>query len=103
MLSPMASTAPRMVSSFSWPRIIIIPGPAAGSGWVSPSIMPTTRRHWSVSGQPAQLAYAYAPGEEHDGVTIELPFAVAQSASAALLAWAVPGLREEMINELLRA
>jgi ATP-dependent helicase HrpA len=57
----------------------------------------------SVSGQQAQLAYAYAPGEDHDGVTIELPFAVAQSASAALLAWAVPGLREEMINELLRA
>jgi ATP-dependent helicase HrpA len=57
----------------------------------------------SVGGQPAQLAYAYAPGEEHDGVTIELPFAVAQSASASLIEWSVPGLREEMINELLRA
>jgi len=49
------------------------------------------------------LAYAYAPGEEHDGVTIELPFALVHSASSALLEWAVPGLREEMAGELLRA
>jgi len=56
-----------------------------------------------VGGQPVPLAYAYAPGEEHDGVTIELPFALVQSASAALLEWAVPGLRGEMIGELLRA
>jgi ATP-dependent RNA helicase HrpA len=56
-----------------------------------------------VSGQSLALAYAYAPGEEHDGVTIELPFTFAQTASAALVEWAVPGLREEMIAGLLRA
>jgi ATP-dependent helicase HrpA len=56
-----------------------------------------------VSGQSVALAYAYAPGEEHDGVTIELPFTIAQTASSALIEWAVPGLREEMISELLRA
>jgi len=56
-----------------------------------------------VGGQPVALSYAYAPGEEHDGVTIRLPFTLAQSASAAVLEWAVPGLREEKINELLRA
>jgi ATP-dependent helicase HrpA len=56
-----------------------------------------------VGGQPVALSYAYAPGEEHDGVTIKLPFTLAQSASAAVLEWAVPGLREEKINELLRA
>ena len=56
-----------------------------------------------VGGQPVALAYAYAPGEEHDGVTIELPFTLAQTASSALIEWAVPGLREEMIGELLRA
>ena len=57
----------------------------------------------TVNGQLVPLAYAYAPGEEHDGVTIQLPFAVAQAASSALIEWAVPGLREEVINELLRA
>ncbi len=56
-----------------------------------------------VSGQPAAVSYAYAPGEAHDGVTIKLPFTVAQTASAAWLEWAVPGLREDKITELLRA
>jgi ATP-dependent helicase HrpA len=56
-----------------------------------------------VAGQPVSVAYAYAPGEEHDGVTIELPFSLAQTASPGFVEWAVPGLREEMINELLRA
>ena len=56
-----------------------------------------------VGGQPVALTYAYAPGEEHDGVTITLPFTLAQSISPALLEWAVPGLRGEKIGELLRA
>ena len=56
-----------------------------------------------VGGQPVALAYAYAPGEDHDGVTIQLPFSLAHSASASLLEWAVPGLREEKISTLLRA
>ncbi|HWD17903.1 MAG TPA: ATP-dependent RNA helicase HrpA [Verrucomicrobiae bacterium] len=57
----------------------------------------------SVGGQPLAVGYAYAPGEAHDGVTIEVPFSMAQTASSALLEWAVPGLRAEMIAELLRA
>src|SRR5205814_35237 len=56
-----------------------------------------------VGGQPVALAYAYAPGEDHDGVTIQLPFSLAQTACASLLEWAVPGLREEKISTLLRA
>jgi ATP-dependent helicase HrpA len=56
-----------------------------------------------MSGQPVSVAYAYAPGEEHDGVTIKLPFTLAQTVSSALLEWAVPGLREEKISQLLRA
>jgi ATP-dependent helicase HrpA len=56
-----------------------------------------------VSGQPVAVSYAYAPGEAHDGVTIRLPFTIAQTASAAWLEWAVPGLREEKVAELLRA
>ena len=56
-----------------------------------------------VGGQPVALAYAYAPGEDHDGVTIRLPFSLAHSASASLLEWAVPGLRDEKISTLLRA
>ena len=36
-------------------------------------------------------------------MTIQLPFSLAQTASASLLEWAVPGLREEKISTLLRA
>jgi len=57
----------------------------------------------AVSGQPVAVEYAYAPGEEHDGVTIKLPFTIAQSTPAGLLEWAVPGMREEKISALLRA
>ncbi len=56
-----------------------------------------------VGGQPVAISYAYAPGEEHDGITIKIPFTLAQTASGSFLEWAVPGLREEKIAELLRA
>ena len=55
-----------------------------------------------VGEQPVALAYAYAPGEEHDGVTVRLPVALAETASASMLEWAVPGLREAKLEELLR-
>ncbi len=54
-------------------------------------------------GQAVPLAYAYAPGEEHDGVTIRLPVTLADAVSPALLEWSVPGLRAAMMEELLRS
>jgi ATP-dependent helicase HrpA len=49
------------------------------------------------------LSYAYAPGEEADGVTVKLGFSLAQTVSQASVEWSVPGLREGLITELLRA
>jgi ATP-dependent helicase HrpA len=48
------------------------------------------------------LQYAYAPGEEHDGVTVQVPLNVAHRVPPGLLEWAVPGYREEQIQHLLR-
>ena len=56
-----------------------------------------------VSGQTVPVEYAYAPGEEHDGATLQVPFAIAQSADAATMDWAVPGLRSKFVLELLRS
>jgi ATP-dependent helicase HrpA len=56
-----------------------------------------------LEGQSVPVSYAYSPGEEQDGVTLELPCGLAQSVSPAQVEWAVPGLREAQINELLRA
>ncbi|MEI9866000.1 MAG: ATP-dependent RNA helicase HrpA [Limisphaerales bacterium] len=56
-----------------------------------------------LGGQPVALSYAYTPGEEQDGVTVKLGFSLAQTISQASVEWAVPGLREGLIGELLRA
>jgi ATP-dependent helicase HrpA len=56
-----------------------------------------------LAGQPVALSYAYQPGEEQDGVTVKLGFALAQTVSQSCVEWAVPGLREGLVNELLRA
>ena len=56
-----------------------------------------------LGGQPVALSYAYLPGEEEDGVTVKLGFSLAQTVSQSRVEWAVPGLREGLVNELLRA
>jgi ATP-dependent helicase HrpA len=53
--------------------------------------------------QPLPLRYAYAPGEDWDGVTVQLPVELARSLSPAAVQWAVPGLRAEQVGELLRS
>jgi ATP-dependent helicase HrpA len=49
------------------------------------------------------LEYAYAPGEEHDGVTVKLPFALAHRIQPGMLDWIVPGLRDEQVEFLLKS
>ena len=56
-----------------------------------------------LGGQPVALTYAYSPGEEQDGVTVKLGFGLAQTISQSCVEWAVPGLREGLVTELLRA
>ncbi len=56
-----------------------------------------------LGGQPVALSYAYTPGEEQDGVTVKLGFSLAQTVSQASVEWSVPGLREGLLQELLRA
>ena len=56
-----------------------------------------------LGGQPVAVAYAYSPGEENDGATVKLGFSLAQTVSQSGVEWSVPGLREGLVNELLRA
>jgi len=56
-----------------------------------------------LGGQPVEVAYAYSPGEENDGATVRLGFSLAQTVSQSCVEWSVPGLREGLVNELLRA
>jgi ATP-dependent helicase HrpA len=56
-----------------------------------------------LGGRSVPVSYSYSPGEEQDGVTLKLDPALAQTVSPASVEWAVPGLREGQIGELLRA
>ncbi len=49
------------------------------------------------------LAYAYAPGEERDGVTVRVPLPAVEGLTAGQVQWMVPGLRVEQAETLLRA
>ncbi len=48
------------------------------------------------------IRYAYAPGEEDDGVTLKLPVEVARTIEPAQLQWVVPAFRQAQAAELLR-
>jgi ATP-dependent helicase HrpA len=49
------------------------------------------------------VSYAYRPGGERDGVTVQVPADVAQHLTSGKMQWMVPGLRAEIIGVLLRA
>ncbi|RME95209.1 MAG: ATP-dependent RNA helicase HrpA, partial [Verrucomicrobia bacterium] len=49
------------------------------------------------------VRYAYAPGEETDGVTVRLEAPLVELVDPAALEWAVPALREERVLALLQA
>lgn len=48
------------------------------------------------------VVYAYAPGEERDGVTLQLTAPIAERVDPGQLDWLVPSLRAERIEQLLR-
>ena len=70
-----------------------------GSG-VDPRHFPTP---WPWPTNTLPLSYRYAPGEDHDGVTVRVPARMVQVLSAEALDWLVPGFREEQIDCLLQA
>jgi ATP-dependent helicase HrpA len=49
------------------------------------------------------LSYEFAPGEPADGVTVDIPLATLNQVTGAEFSWQVPGLREELITELIRS
>ena len=51
----------------------------------------------------AALSYAFAPGEPGDGVTVSVPLAALSAVRTEEFSWQVPGLREELVTELIRS
>jgi ATP-dependent helicase HrpA len=48
------------------------------------------------------LTYAFEPGSESDGVTIDIPLKTLNQAHPAEFSWQIPGLRLELVTELIR-
>lgn len=55
-----------------------------------------------VDGEEVPLSYAYRPGQDRDGVTLQLPYKLVHFVQPEVLDWLVPGLLEEKITHLLR-
>jgi ATP-dependent RNA helicase HrpA len=49
------------------------------------------------------LSYAFEPGTETDGVTIDIPLSTLNQARPEEFSWQVPGLRQELVTELIRS
>jgi len=55
------------------------------------------------NGEQLPLSYAYAPGQDEDGVTLRVPYRLMDAVRPDVLEWLVPGLRLEKITCLLRS
>jgi ATP-dependent helicase HrpA len=57
----------------------------------------------SLGNTALPVTYNYKPGEEHDGVTVQVPAQLAGHLTSGQVQWMVPGNREELANVMLRA
>lgn len=57
----------------------------------------------TFNGRRLELSYAYRPGEEHDGATLQVPIADFLRLDRATFEWSVPGLVRERVYHLLKA
>ena len=71
--------------------------------WTSSS--PSLAGSGSGSGGPAGLtvSYTFEPGHDADGVTIDIPLKTLNQASPEEFSWQIPGLRLELVTELIRS
>ena len=49
------------------------------------------------------MSYAFTPGSSRDGVTLSIPIEVLERVSDEGTDWLVPGMREELVTEMIRA
>ncbi len=56
-----------------------------------------------IGGVRLGLSYRHEPGQEADGITLQLPYRLVDAVRPEVLDWLVPGLVEERITALLRS
>jgi ATP-dependent helicase HrpA len=68
---------------------------------VSADAYPDVWTSESAGTQP--LSYAFEPGSETDGVTVDIPLSRLNQVDPAEYSWQVPGLRTELVTEMIRS
>jgi ATP-dependent helicase HrpA len=58
---------------------------------------------WRQGGHRLRLTYQFEPGSDADGVTVHVPLAVLNQVDPDGFDWQVPGLRPELVTELIRS
>ncbi|MBN6055374.1 ATP-dependent RNA helicase HrpA [Nonomuraea sp. RK-328] len=58
---------------------------------------------WRQLGQRMKLTYQFEPGADADGVTVHVPLQVLNQVGSDGFDWQIPGLREELVTELIRS
>jgi ATP-dependent helicase HrpA len=53
--------------------------------------------------QALPLSYAFEPGSDADGVSVDIPLSRLNQVDAAEFSWQVPGLRTELVTEMIRS
>ncbi|MCW2766017.1 MAG: hrpA [Nocardioides sp.] len=59
-------------------------------------------QQWDAEGLTFPISYHFEPGARDDGLTIDVPVATLNRVAADDFSWNVPGLREELVTELIR-
>jgi ATP-dependent helicase HrpA len=75
----------------------------SGADQVRASDFPTSWHDSDEVGLTFPISYHFEPGAADDGLTIEVPVATLNRVEAADFSWLVPGLREELVTELIRS
>jgi ATP-dependent helicase HrpA len=78
---------------------------AADAEAAYPAVWTSASPGASGEGQRISLpvSYAFEPGAEADGVTVDIPLERLNQARPDEFSWQVPGLREELVTELIRS
>jgi ATP-dependent helicase HrpA len=67
-----------------------------------PEVWTSSSAGFGSGSAPLALSYAFEPGSDADGVTIDVPLKTLNQARAEEFSWQVPGLRQELVTELIR-
>ncbi len=58
---------------------------------------------WTQGSQTFKLTYQFEPGADADGVTVHIPLPVLNQVTPDGFDWQVPGLREELVTQLIKS